>query len=77
MENKMNNAAKSQFYQELRGYLDKGMTLQYVEIRKRNTLRSNDFEPPVYWKRTHGESIDRAWAEERYTAHLPRGRSHV
>ena len=69
MENKVNNAAKSQFYQELRGYLDKGMTLQYVEMRKRNTLRSNDFEPPVYWKRTHGRSHVTLWGDS-YLAEL-------
>jgi len=69
MASQVSSAAKHLFYQELRGYLDKGMTLQYVEMRKRNTLRSNDFEPPVYWKRTHGRSHVTLWGHN-YLAEL-------
>jgi hypothetical protein len=29
------------------------------------------YESPVYWKKTHGSDIDKAWAESKYTAHLP------
>jgi len=61
MENKMSGAAKHLFYQELRGYLDKGMTAQYVEKRRRRNKREECFEPPVYWKRTHGRSDVTLW----------------
>jgi hypothetical protein len=46
MASQVSSAAKSQFYQELRGYLDKG---------------SADLEPPVYWKRTHGKNHVTLW----------------
>jgi len=49
------------FYQELRGCLDKGMTLQFVEVRKRKALRAADLEPVLYWKRTHGKNHVTLW----------------
>lgn len=61
--------AENLFYQELRGYLDKGMTLQYVEVRKRNTLRAADLEPVLYWKRTHGKNHVTLWGQD-YLAEL-------
>jgi hypothetical protein len=69
MENKMSGAAKHLFYQELRGYLDKGMTAQYVEKRRRRNKREECFEPPVYWKRTHGRSDVTLWGHN-YLAEL-------
>jgi hypothetical protein len=69
MENKMSGAAKHLFYQELRGYLDKGMTAQYVEKRRRRNKREECFEPPVYWKRTHGRSHVTLWGHN-YLAEL-------
>jgi len=70
-------------YAELRAALDRGHHLQYIEEVRGGRAGVTDrrtklyrYESPVYWKRVHGESIDRAWAEERYTAHLPSGRNH-
>jgi len=58
MESKVGAAS---FYSELRQYLDKGMSLQYVEKRRRRNKREECFEPPVYWKRTHGRSYVTLW----------------
>jgi len=45
------------FGQELTRYLSLGMTLQYIENRcSRNTKLVP--EPPVYYKRTHGQNSD-------------------
>ena len=45
------------FGQELARYLSLGMTLQYIENRhQRNTKLVQ--EPPVYYKRTHGQHSD-------------------
>lgn len=45
------------FGQELARYLSLGMTLQYIENRcSRNTKLVQ--EPPVYYKRTHGQNSD-------------------
>ena len=45
------------FEQELIRYLSLGMTLQYIENRhQRNTKLVQ--EPPVYYKRTHGQNSD-------------------
>ena len=54
-------------YAELRAALDRGHHLQHVQR----------FEVPICWKKTHGENIDKTWADNKYTAHLPRGRSYV
>ena len=71
-------------YAELRAALDRGHHLQYIEevtggragtASKRTKLYR--YESPVYWKKTHGSDIDKAWAESKYAAHLPRGRSYV
>ena len=71
-------------YAELRAALDRGHHLQYIERIVGGRAKANGdpkkmyrFETPVFWKKTHGSDIDKAWAEERYTAHLPQGRSHV
>ena len=45
------------FGQELTRYLSLGMTLQYIENRcSRNTKLVQ--EPPVYYKRNHGQNSD-------------------
>ncbi len=45
------------FGQELTRYLSLGMTLQYIENRhQRNTKLVQ--EPPVYYKRTHGQTSE-------------------
>jgi hypothetical protein len=71
-------------YAELRAALDRGHHLQFIEevtggragvSSKRTKLYR--YETPVYWKKTHGENIDLVWADNRYTARLPRGTSHV
>ena len=71
-------------YAELRAALDRGHHLQFVEevagaraSGKGKRAKLYRYETPVYWKKTHGENIDLVWADNRYTARLPRGTSHV
>jgi len=64
------------FAQELIRYISLGMTLQYVETRpsyQSPTRKKSVQEPPVYYKRTHGQRSDERqslWGDHVYNLRM-------
>ena len=46
------------FADELRSYLARGMSLQYIRFNRTRTCGKHEIEAAVYYKRTHGSRSD-------------------
>mgnify|MGYP003117749135 FL=1 len=61
------------FADELRAYLSRGMSLQYIRFNRTRTCGKHEIEAPVYYKRTHGsrsEHLQSLWGGRHYNLRI-------
>ena len=61
------------FADELRSYLARGMSLQYIRFNRTSTCGKHEIEAPVYYKRTHGsrsEHLQSLWGGRHYNLRI-------
>lgn len=61
------------FADELRSYLARGMSLQYIRFNRTRTCGKHEIEAPVYYKRTHGsrsEHLQSLWGGRHYNLRI-------
>ena len=57
------------FADELRAYLSRGISLQYIRFNRTRNCGKHEIEAPVYYKRTHGsrpEDLQSLWGGRHY-----------
>ena len=61
------------FADELRAYLSRGMSLQYIRFNRTRTCGKHEIEAPVYYKRTHSsrsEHLQSLWGGRHYNLRI-------